>query len=168
MDKSHNEAPASVSYSLVSPNGFPLLFTLRGESEAELFETMTQAEGYMKDKGFTPNIKKGSYQAKAPVEKKYRADPCPKCGTRVLIKEVKLKDGTMKTLEECENRRWDWQTKQNTGSCDYQNWIEDTPVREYATDSPTAGQEKVLRAKGLWTDSLTQSEANGLLVESKG
>jgi len=164
----HNEAPASTTYSLISPNGFPMLFTLRGNSEAELLEIMTNAEGYLKDNGFTPNFKRSSYPAKKPVEKKYRAAPCPKCGGRVLIKEVTLKDGTKKTLEECENRKWDWQTKKNIGTCDYQLWIEDTPTREYATDKPTAGQEKVLKAKGLWTDSLTQSEANELLVEARG
>ena len=79
-----------------------------------------------------------------------------------------MKDGTPKTLEECENRVWDWQLKANTGTCDYQNWIEDTPTKKYATDKPTSGQEKVLKAKGLWSDDLTQSDANDLLVESKG
>ena len=165
-NKMHNEAPASVTYSLVSPNGFPMLFTLRGGSEAELIEIMTQAEGYLKDNGFTPKFGRSSYPAKKVEEKVYRTEPCPKCGGKVLVKQLKLKDGTPKTLEECENRVWDWQLKANTGTCDYQNWIEDTPTN--TTDKPTSGQEKVLRAKGLWSDDLTQSDANDLLVESKG
>lgn len=47
------EAPASVTYSLITPNGFDVLFTLRAHSDVELVELMGSIEGHFLDQGYS-------------------------------------------------------------------------------------------------------------------
>lgn len=171
MKTTHNEAPASVTFKCTSPNGLEVLYTVRGESGGQLVEELTEIDNTLTQKGFTPVVYKRGGGSSSKQDKEYREEPCPKCKGRVEIKEVKLKDGTTKTVHECENRKWDWKTKQVTGTCDYQEWIEDNSFsggEKPNGDKPSQAQEKILKAKGLWTDDLTETEANELLVGLKG
>ena len=128
--QSYTEAPASVTYSVTSPNGYGLLFTARAENIGELTDLIGPIEAHFKQHGYKPQIR-GTYarkqtQPKGYVNAKsttvYRPEPCPKCKGRVAVKQIKLRDGTTKTLHECENRHYDFRTKHNSGTCDYFEW----------------------------------------------
>ena len=58
----HTEAPASVTYSLTSPEGFGLLFTVRGEGGGALLEEMSVIEEGIKQKGYSPKGQAGGYK----------------------------------------------------------------------------------------------------------
>jgi hypothetical protein len=51
------EAKSSVSYSLVSKSGFPLIFTVRSSDEGELLELMNDLENTLVDRGYTSDKK---------------------------------------------------------------------------------------------------------------
>ena len=59
---SHTEAPASVTYNIVSPDGFDVLFTVRGDSDIELMDIMTNVEKGLIEKGYKA---KGGYSGGA-------------------------------------------------------------------------------------------------------
>lgn len=111
------EAPASVTYSVTSPNGHGALVTVRDEKMSDLMIKMERMEKWFGDKGYTPQKKGGSYQK--PVDY-VEGKSCPKCGGR-LIKKTK-KDGS--PFHQCENRKWNATTKEATG-CSFIDWLED-------------------------------------------
>lgn len=111
-----NESPTSVTYSLISPNGFPLLLTLRDDLMGSLMTKMETLENSLKSKGFTPQVKKAFGEKKPEVV----AGKCPECGGDLLEKTT----SQGKKFHECRNRRYDWKTKQDTGTCKYIKWLE--------------------------------------------
>jgi len=112
------EAIASVTYTLETPNGYNILFTVRGDSGATLLEAMKQTiEPTLVKEGYKPQIK--SFGApKVAKPKEYSDKPCPLCGAR-LEKGV-TKEG--KAFLKCEKQTFDFKTKQRSG-CPHFEWI---------------------------------------------
>lgn len=115
-DTPYTDAPASVTYSVVTNNGYPILFTLREVSGTALMVKMLDVEKAFADKGFKPQERSyGPKQAK-PVE--YANYACPICGEKVVKKTTK----TGKIIEECSTRKYD-PTTQTTLGCSYFKWV---------------------------------------------
>lgn len=105
-----NEAPASVTYSITSEDGFNALFTIRGEKGLELLDLMYHIEKKLIEKRYKPQIKQ-SFGAGAKKEVQYvEGRVCPDCGKRIVKKEK---------LEQCEDYKYDFTAKKNTGACNY-------------------------------------------------
>lgn len=104
------EAPASVTLSVVTPKGYPALFTLRESTGLELLTKIEGLEKKLEEIGYKP-------QALRTFPKKeveyVEGVKCPKCGGR-LVKKF----GNGKTFWKCENGKWDFTNKVNTG-CPY-------------------------------------------------
>ena len=139
------EAKSSVSYSLVSEKGFPLIFTVRSNSEAELLELMSDLEDSLEKRGYS--AKGGGVKVNAPTPTN---EVCPKCSSS--LEEFTTKTG--KSGLRCSTNSWDPVTKTATG-CDYVKW-NDTPTNEPATQA----QMQLLKDKNLWDEGMTKSEAS--------
>ena len=107
------EAVASVTYSVISKDGYNALFTIRGTSGADLLETMGTIEKVLASKGYKPQVKQ-SFGVKKEVEY-IEGRSCPVCKNR-LVSRTK-KDG--EKYEQCENYKYDFTQKKNIGSCGY-------------------------------------------------
>jgi hypothetical protein len=110
------EAPASVTYSIMTKNGFPVLFTVRAESGLELLEKMLVIEKKLLESGATPQQQR-HFEKKEKVVEYVEGRVCPVDGARLVKKTTK--DG--KVIVECENRKFDFATKQTTG-CSFIEW----------------------------------------------
>lgn len=110
------EAPASITFSVTTPKGFPALVTYRSTTINELLKNTKTLEEKMDKDGYKPQVK-GSY--KKPVEY-VEGKECPKCSGRLVLK--KKKDGS--PFHQCENRKWNPFSKQNEGSCDFIDWLD--------------------------------------------
>jgi hypothetical protein len=110
------EAPASVTYSVTSKDGFNALFTIRGTSGKDLLTTMEKIEEVLVTRGYKPQEKR-TFGAKKEVEYVEKTN-CPKCGGRLVKKFTKEN----KLFHKCENGKYDFTTKTNTG-CDYINFL---------------------------------------------
>lgn len=159
----HNEAPSSVSYNITSPNGFDLIFTVRDEKFEALLETMVQIEDHFMEKGYTAQEKRSYGGKKKQEDEVVQGRACPKCGKPLVY--FTTKDG--KKHIKCSTQKYDFQTKTRTG-CDFVEWADDNTEATPTGDAPTAGQKKVLEAKGLWVDGMTQAEANDLISGLRG
>lgn len=146
------EAVASVTYKIVSPNGFPSMLTIRASDANELLNRMAVIEGELLSSGIVPDggQKPVSSQPKPsqPVQTPAQPKPanawaqthqfsvpqaqqtkmCPKCGGKL---EEKVSKAGKKFLK-CENGKWDFMKKQATG-CDYIDWLDKTPSGKPAT-----------------------------------
>jgi len=153
----HNEAPASVSYSLLSPAGFPLIFTVRGENHGDLLQEMEGIEVALGDMGYTPDSKKG-YPKK---EKILTGETCPKCSGNLV--EATKKDGSK--FEKCENNVWDFNLKKNVGTCDYVNWGESTTMPDGNMNSATQKQKDLIQSKWphLWEEGMSKAQAGDVI-----
>src|SRR5512140_518615 len=106
------EAVASVSYNIVTPNGYPIIFTMRGMSEASLFERMEAIEVFMKGAGYTPEVKRSFGGAKAaPIV--VEGEKCPKCGSPLIKITAKGRPAI-----KCSTSKYDFATGTRSG-CDY-------------------------------------------------
>lgn len=111
------EATSSVTYSLITSTGFPILFTLRAESGTKLLDQMKILEKKLVTDGFKAQEKnKGSYPKKEPnyIDGK----PCPQCDSRLVLSTTK----NGKQMEKCENNKWDAIQKKAVG-CSYVKFI---------------------------------------------
>lgn len=108
------EAIASVTYTLETPNGFNILFTVRGDSGATLLEAMkTTIEPTLVKDGYKAQQSRfGGPKVAKPIE--YSDKPCPTCGSK-LIKGT-TQDG--RNFVKCETQKYDFKTKQKSG-CPY-------------------------------------------------
>lgn len=107
--KDLNEAPASVTLSVVTPKGFPGLFTVRDTSGLELLIKLDSIENKLIEKGYKPQIKTAFGQKK---EVEYvEGKTCLLDGGK--LKVVHSKDG--KTYWSCDNGKYDYQTKTSSG-----------------------------------------------------
>jgi len=112
------EAPASVTYTIQSQDGFNILFTIRDKTGVGLLEKMGYIEKELLQQGYNPQAPRqyGGGYAKKEVE---LADyQCPTCGKSV--KKGKTKQG--KAFEACTNKSYNPQTKTYEG-CNYFKYI---------------------------------------------
>jgi hypothetical protein len=146
MKETMPEAKSSVSYSLVSKAGYPLIFTVRSSDEAILLELMTDLEMTFSKRGYTPEVKRfGGVKPVQIVE----GEKCPKCGSPLI--KITTKDG--KQAEKCSTSKWDFATKTASG-CDYFKYL-DAPVDEPATPA----QISLLKEKNQWEEGMTKKAA---------
>ena len=118
------EAPASVTFSITSPNGFPALFTVREMSGSTLIDKMKLIEERFIKEGFKPQIKQAFGQKK---EVKYvEGKLCPKCGGKII--EKTKQDGSI--YFKCEKGGWDRIANKPTG-CEYVDWNNKTENGDY-------------------------------------
>jgi hypothetical protein len=150
------EATSSVTYNLVSKEGYPLLFTVRRNDEAELFELMIDLEEGFITRGYTADKKYGSAKQVPLVTTK---EDCPKCGNP--LKEFTTKTG--KSGLKCSTSGWDFENKTATG-CDYIKW-NDAPS---SSSEPTEAQIRLLKQKNLWEEGMTRSEASAKISSVLG
>jgi hypothetical protein len=129
MTKQDNipEAVSSVTYSLESPDGFNILFTVRGTSGAELLTAMrTTIEPELKSQGYKAQVR-NTFGPKP--KKEYVTVPnqkCPLCSQPMIYSEVKDKmTGQPKMIVKCSTGKYDYQTKQQSG-CTFINWDDHT------------------------------------------
>jgi len=105
----YGDAPASVTYSITSKNGYNILFTVRAESGLDLLETMDSVEKKLIAKEYKPQIKPTFGQKK---EIEYVPEKlCPVDSGK--LKVIHSKDN--KTYWTCENGKYDYATKTTTG-----------------------------------------------------
>lgn len=143
------EAKSSVTYSLVSKAGFPLLFTVRSQSEAELLELMSDLETGFTKRGYTPKVERsfGGAKPKEVVE----GEKCPECGSPII--KFTTKDG--KQAVKCSTARYDFNTKVASG-CKYFKYL-DAPN---SIDEPaTPAQISLLKEKNQWEEGMTKKAA---------
>jgi len=155
------EAKSSVSYSLYSKDGFSVIFTVRSSNEAELLETMEDLEKSLIKRGYSPKF--GSAKpVETPTVVKTATDVCPKCDS-ALVRFIS-KDGTKSGMK-CSTATYDWASK-TAGGCDYVKW-DDTPIQT-SIDKATPAQESLLKAKNLWEEGMTKSQASKVIQSVLG
>lgn len=110
------EAPASVTYSITSKGGFNILFTVRAIAGLDLLDTMESIEKKLIKLEYKPQVRQTFGGSKKEVEY-VEGRVCPLDGGR-LMKGVS-KAG--KAYIKCENGKYDFTTKQNTG-CPHVEW----------------------------------------------
>lgn len=112
-----NEAPASASTKIKSPNGFEWIFTVRDEKASVLsFKMKAMEENWLKY-GFSPVIQgfgKKVEKAKEFVE----GEGCELCGARLVAGTTK----TGKQYYKCEKQSYNFQTRQAEG-CSFIRWL---------------------------------------------
>ena len=113
------EAPASVTYSITSKDGFNILFTIRDTSGLGLLDRMASIEKKLKLLEYKPQIKGGFRKEPEYVkDEKGNIKACPKCGGKLVVKFKK--DGAK--YYKCEKGGWDRENNKPTG-CDYVDWL---------------------------------------------
>lgn len=155
------EAKSSVSYSLYSKDGFSLIFTVRSSDEGMLLELMGDLEKSLIKRGYSPKFGSAKpieiVKNETPVETKLSvngsANLCPKCGSALIQFTTK----TGKSGFKCSTSTYDWTTK-TAGGCDYVKW-DDAPVQQ-TIEPATPAQMNLLKAKNLWEEGMSKSEAN--------
>ena len=116
------EAPASVTYNITSPDGFNALFTIREMNGTELMKKMEIIEKTLKEKGYKPQVK--GFQKK---EVEYvEGGVCPLCKGRLVKKVTK----TGKPYNKCENGKWNPATQQPEG-CKFVDWLDPKPMFDH-------------------------------------
>lgn len=124
------EAPSSVTLSLITPKGFPALFTLRETTGTALINKIALLEKELEEKGYKPQSVRGSYQKK---ELEYvQGRTCPKCGSRLVV--AFKKDGSK--FFKCETNKYNKFTGQAEG-CNYVDWNNPNNPAEEITTTPT-------------------------------
>ena len=164
------EAVASVSYSLVSPNDYPLILTMRDSKESALFERMDAIESYLKDAGYLPDKRRGSSGRTEAQKETVEGRECPKCGSPLIYFEAKGKKHI-----KCSTSKWDYITKTSSG-CDFIEWADDGTSPSisgfgstYSGEAPaTPRQVALLREKNLYEDGMSKAEATDLIGKVLG
>jgi hypothetical protein len=118
-----NEAPASITYSITSKDGFNALFTVRDDMVKNLFTKMELVEKTLLDKGYKPQVKQSWGSTKPPAEI-VPDRKCPLCSQSLVY--ATTKDG--KKFIKCSTNKWDFATKQATG-CKFTEWEDKLPTK---------------------------------------
>lgn len=108
-----------MTYSALTPNGFPVLFTMRAEKVGDLLTQMETINKKLADTGYKPQVKGGNFPPKKEINY-IEGRKCPSCGNRIVSKVSR----NGKKFEECETRKYDFATKTTTG-CAYMKWLEE-------------------------------------------
>ena len=153
------EAKSSVSYSLVSKGGYPLIFTVRSHDEAELLDTMRLLETKLATDGYTPEVKKSYGFPAKPAPQVVEGEICPKCGSPLI--KFTSKDGT-KSGVKCSTSKYDFMTK-TAGGCDFVRFNDSN-----SSEGATGAQMTLLKEKGLWDEGMTQAQASKVIGEVLG
>ena len=125
------EAPASVTYSITSKDGYNALFTIRAMSGKELLETMKEIEEVLIKKEYKPQVRQVFGQKK---EVEYvQGKVCPKDGGKLIKKISKFG----KEYHACENGRFDFKTGTRSG-CDFVDWL--NPKLDWDKNKPYSGK----------------------------
>ncbi len=121
--KTEEQEAVRATYSVTNKDGYSLLITIpasaTGKQLQDLFTNLDAVDQMLGVNGFKPQVK-ASYGAKAPYvakEKNWTGAVCPEDGGRLYTETTK----TGKTFTSCENRKFDFNTKQTTG-CSYIQW----------------------------------------------
>ncbi|NLG26246.1 MAG: hypothetical protein GX558_12880 [Clostridiales bacterium] len=116
------EAVASVTYSLESPDGFNILFTVRGTSGAELLSDMRKSiEPELKFQGYKPQVK-NSFGPKPKAPPEVVPDrKCPMCGSELHYGTTKAGVRFIK----CSTQTYDFKTGAK-GGCQFTEWPNNT------------------------------------------
>lgn len=77
------EAVASVTYSLIDPDGFPILFTVRDIDGLTLLKRMESVNRVLKEKCYKPQVRNYGGQ-KAPI-RYAEGKVCPNCRAKMRI-----------------------------------------------------------------------------------
>lgn len=114
-----NEAPSSVTLSVITPKGYNALFTLRDVEAHTLVKKIATIEDYFEKMGYKPQPAKsfgnGGFQKKEPIY--VEGHQCPTCGERLV--EAHKKTGEL--YWKCSTNKWDKIANKATG-CSYINW----------------------------------------------
>ena len=152
------EAKSSVSYSLVSKNGFPFIFTVRDNDELNLLESMDELEKTFVSRGYQADKK--SFPAK--VKEVVEGEKCPKCGSDLI--KFTSKDGT-KSGVKCSTSRYDFMTKTSSG-CDFVRFDGSAVATTPSVGFPaTPAQTALLKEKNLWEEGMSKAQAS-LVISS--
>lgn len=174
--KDSNEAPFSVTLTVVTPKGFSALVTLRGD-ELDL-KALMDAETKLVEAGFKPQPVKtfGAFPRKEKTVEFVEGRMCPKCKNKLVYFESKGKKHI-----KCSTSKYDWTTKKRTG-CNFLEWA-DSPKEQIGSpsafpdiNSATDKQKEFiikLKTEGRITqdvnlDSLTKNEARELISSATG
>lgn len=158
----YKEATASVTYSLKTSGGFPVLFTMRGDSEDDLLNRMAVQEQYFASNGFTAQEKGYKGYSKTPKTIEYvEGRTCPKCGSKLIYFEAK----GVKHIK-CSTAKYDFMTKTSSG-CDFVEWA-DSPKTTTSTGSSemaSEAQRKLIMDKWpeLWLEGMTKAQASEVI-----
>jgi len=82
------ESPASVTYSLITPSGFPILFTMRDEKVSELITKMETLEPSLTKKGYKPQEKRSFEKKPFVPQPSASGNKCPKCGAPMALSKM--------------------------------------------------------------------------------
>lgn len=159
------ESVASVTYKLITPKGFPILFTMRGNSDENLIARMEAQETEFVMKGYQPDIYKGKG---GKIDKPIEYVPnrsCPKCGAQLVYFESK----GVKHIK-CSTAKYDWQTKTSSG-CAFVEWNDAKPAGTITEQSvggvmlATQAQQALIQQKfpELWFEGMTKVQASQVI-----
>jgi hypothetical protein len=176
MNKS-TEATASVSYTVKTPSGHNVIFTMRADDELELLGRMETVENYFVDNGFNGGPVKSTpeFDPKTPTKEEdldleddkpvdLDSNTCPKCGEPLV--KFSSKDGTKSGMK-CSTSGWDREAKKAIG-CDYVKWNKD-PARQMSLDDKvTPAQKNLLIKLELWEEGLTKAQAHAIISKATG
>jgi len=124
-----NEAPASVTLSVITPTGYNALFTVRDTQVSELIKKIATVEESFEKLGYKPQPAKTGF---APKQKDYvEGRVCPKDGGKLVNKVSKAG----KKYIACENGRYDPNTKSTVG-CNYVDWLDDKKEESFKYGDP--------------------------------
>jgi hypothetical protein len=68
------EAVSSITYKMKTPQGFPVLFSMRGDDEGKLLERASETETFLKDAGYTPDVRGSKNDPATPAQKAVLVD----------------------------------------------------------------------------------------------
>jgi len=128
LDNDFPEAPASVTYSIVSRDGYPALFTIRDSTVLGLIQKMSIMEDKLKALLYTPQVKQ-SFGAKKEVEYVKDASgnpmPCPTC----KVGKIKVIHSPKGTFYGCDQSKFNPTTKSYDG-CKYFSTVDPNKVKD--------------------------------------
>jgi len=113
-----NEAPISVTFSLIDPNDFPILLTFRNDDPKILMSELVSKSSWLKANGYKAQVKKSfGGGEKKPIDI-VPDRKCPKCGNQLVNQTT----SAGKKMIKCITNKWNPITKQAEG-CDYLEWV---------------------------------------------
>jgi hypothetical protein len=119
---SHFEAPISLTFEVVTPAGFPALFTVRDDERTGFLSRVVEVEKNLVNLGFKPRPARTFGGGAKPEKDWIQGRTCPKDGGRLFNNVT----ASGKKMIKCENSKWNPTTKQSYG-CDFIEWVNDTP-----------------------------------------
>ena len=128
-----NEAPTSITYSIITPKGYPALLTARDTELSGLAKKMVFIEDMFEKNGYKPQVRGFAKKEIKYVEGKM----CPKCGGR-MVEKTKRNGGI---FHQCENKKWDAIQNKNVGTCDYTDWLNPKATYDKYDEGNTPSEE---------------------------